>query len=79
MICLLCLPLLAIWTSLKAKLSTVDCLEADRLEFDYRIAAQVQRNRVSKLWKLSRSWYACAVMNIVDTPSGIVHDWLLIA
>ena len=29
-ICLLCLPLLAIWTSPKAKLSTVDCLEADR-------------------------------------------------
>ena len=71
-ICLLCLPLLAIWTSPKAKLSTVDCLEADRFEFYYRIAAQVQRNRVSKLWKLSRSWYACAVMNIVDTPSGIV-------
>ena len=48
MICLLCLPLLAIWTSPKAKLSTVDCLEADRLEFYYRIAAQVQRSRVSK-------------------------------
>ena len=30
---LLCLPLLAIWTSPKAKLSTVDCLEPDRLEF----------------------------------------------
>ena len=30
---LLCLPLLAIWTSPKAKLSTVDCLEADRLYF----------------------------------------------
>ena len=72
MICILCLPLLAIWTSPKAKPSTVDCLEADRLEFYYRIAAQVQRNRVSKLWKLSRSWYACVVMNIVDTPSGIV-------
>ena len=57
-ICLLCLPLLAIWTSPKAKLSTVDCLEADRFKFYYRIAAQVQRNRVSKLWKLSRSWYA---------------------
>ena len=40
-ICLLCLPLLAIWTSPKAKLSTVDCLEADRLEFYYRIAAQL--------------------------------------
>ena len=57
-ICLLCLPLLAIWTSPKANLSTVDCLEADRFEFYYRIAAQVQRNRVSKLRKLSRSWYA---------------------
>ena len=78
MICLLCLPLLAIWTSPKAKLSTFDCLEADRLEFYYRIAAQVQRNRVSKLWKLSRSWYACAVMSIVDTPSRIVVStaWL---
>ena len=39
----------------KAKLSTVDCLEAYRLEFYYRKAAQVQRNCVSKLWKLSRS------------------------
>ena len=68
-VCLLCLPLLAIWTSPKAKLSTVDCLEADRLEFYYRIAAQVQRSRVSKLWKLSSSWYACAVLNTVDTPS----------
>ena len=70
-ICLLCLPLLAIWTSPKAKLSTVDCLEADRFEFYYRIAAQVQRNRVSKLWKLSRSWYAepSAEQNTVDTPS----------
>ena len=29
-----------------AKLSTVDCLEADRLEFYYRIAAQVLRNCV---------------------------------
>ena len=46
---LTCLPLLAIWTSPKAKLSTVDCLEADRSEFYFRIAAQVQRNRVSKL------------------------------
>ena len=55
----ICLPLLAIWTSPKAKLSTVDCLEADRFKFYYRLAAQVQRNRVSKLWKLSRSWYAC--------------------
>ena len=58
-ICLLCLPLLAIWTSPMAKLSTVDCLEADRFKFYYRISAQVQRNRVSKLWKLSRSWYDC--------------------
>ena len=57
-ICLLCLSLLAIWASPKAKLSTVDCLEAERLEFYYRIAAQVHRNRLSKLWKLSRSWYA---------------------
>ena len=67
LLCMLCLPLLAIWTSSKAKLSTVDCLEADRFKFYYRIAAQVQRNRVSKLWKLSRSWYA--VPNTVDTPS----------
>ena len=41
------------WTSPKAKLSTVDCLEADRLEFYYRIAAKVQKKCVSKLWKLS--------------------------
>ena len=50
----ICLPcdrwlLLVIWSSPKAKLSTVDCLKADRLEFHYRIAAQVQRNCVSKL------------------------------
>ena len=69
MICSPRFPFLAIWTSPKAKLSTVDCLEADRLEFYYRIAAQVQRNRVSKLWKLSRSGYACVVLNTVDTPS----------
>ena len=37
---------LAIWSSSKAKLSTVDYLEADRLD---RIAAQVQSNCVSKL------------------------------
>ena len=37
--------------SSKAKLSTVDYLEADRLD---RIAAQVQKNCVSKLWKLFR-------------------------
>ena len=29
----------------KAMISTVDYLEADRLEFHYRVAAQVQRNR----------------------------------
>ena len=45
-------------------ISTVDYLEADRLD---RIAAQVQKNCVSKLWKLSQ--YAWAVLNIVDTPS----------
>ena len=84
-ICSLCLPLLAIWTSPKAKLSTVDSLEADRLEFYYRIAAQVQRNCVSKLWKLSRSWYVCgdccakhrrhAQLNCGQVST----DWLLIA
>ena len=60
------LTLLAIWTSPKAKLSTVDCLEADRLEFYYRIAAQVQRNCVSKLYGsyLARVQYAWAVRYI---------------
>ena len=52
-----------------AKLSTVDCLEADRFKFYYRISAQVQRNRVSKLWKLSRSSGMTAALNTVDTPS----------
>ena len=33
--------------------STVDNLGAYRVEFHYRIAAQVQRNCVNKLWKLS--------------------------
>ena len=46
----LIMAVLAICSSSKAKLSTVDYLEADRLD---RIAAQVQRNYVSKLWKLS--------------------------
>ena len=50
-----------------AKLSTVDCLEADRLYFYYRIAAQAQRNHVWKL--ISLVVYACAVLNTVDTPS----------
>ena len=44
--------LLAIWSSSKAKLSTVDCQEADRLEFYYS-------NCVSKLWTLSRSFRCC--------------------
>ena len=52
----LIMAVLAIWSSSKAKLSTVDCLEADRID---RIAAQVQRNCVSKLWKLSRSCSVC--------------------
>ena len=58
--------LLAIWSSSKAKLSTVE-LEADRLEFHYMIAAQVQRNCVSKLWKLFCSCSVCA--HIVDMLS----------
>ena len=51
--------IMAVAVNLKAKLSTVDYLEADRLEFHYRIAAQVQRNCVSKLRKLSRSCSVC--------------------
>ena len=67
--------LLPIWKG-KAIHGTVDYLEAYRLEFHYRIAAQVQRNCVSKLWKL---YLVCK--NMVDTPSLIVvsTDWLLIA
>ena len=57
---------MAVADDLESKLTTVDYLEADRLEFHYRIAAQVQRNRVSNLWKLSRS---CSVSWAVDTPS----------
>ena len=88
--CAICLPLfirlrlLAIWTSPKAKLSTVDCLEALRpvIILLQDIAAQVQRNRVSKLWKLSRSlcMRVLCMLNTVDTPSWIVvsTDWLLI-
>ena len=71
-ICLLCLPLLAIWTSPKAKLSTtVDCLQADRLEFYYMIAAQFHRNRVSRLYGsyLARGMRVLHVLNTVDTPS----------
>ena len=51
----ICSPALnrAVAGDVKAKLSTVDYLGAYRLEFHYRIAAQVQRNCVSKLWKLS--------------------------
>ena len=74
MICLLCLPWLAIWTSPKAKLSTVDCLEADRLEFYYRIAAQVQRNCVSKQWRsYGWAWTGLAVPTqslVVPTIGG---------
>ena len=46
---------------------TVDYLEADRLD---RIAAQVQRSCVSKLWKLSQyAWAVQPVLDIIDTPS----------
>ena len=58
--------LLAIW---KGKAIHIDYLEAYRLEFHYRIAAQVQRNCVSKLWKLSSMHGLYGVLNIVDTPS----------
>ena len=43
----------------KGKAIHSDYLESDRLD---RIAAQVQMNCVSKLWKLSLS---CAVLNTV--------------
>ena len=49
-ICLLCDRwLLLASSSMEFFNGTVDCLEADRLEFHYRIAAHVQRNCVSKL------------------------------
>ena len=56
-ICLLC----CCWRSgllQRQSCPQLTCLEADRFKIYYRIAAQVQKNRVSKLWKLSRS-YAC--------------------
>ena len=43
MICLLCLPLLAIWTSPKSNVSMVNWL-ADRFDLGYRIAWRVQQN-----------------------------------
>ena len=73
-ICSFCLLLLAIWTSPKAKLSTVDCLEADRLEFYYRIAAQVQRNCVSKLVELcmvSTDWLKHCI--VIAVQKSCIH------
>ena len=69
--------MLAIWTSPKAKLSTVDCLEADRFKFYYRIAAQVQRNCVSKLWKLSRKLGFRPERSTVTALLSVLHEWFL--
>ena len=64
-------------SSSKAKLSTVDSQEPDRLEFHYS-------NCVSKLWTLSRLCALCPALelNIIDArPVKLVvsTDWLLIA
>ena len=48
----------------KAKLSTVDYLEADRLEFHYRIAVQDSYRSYFACVQ-----YVCAILNIADTPS----------
>ena len=39
---------MAIWSFSKAKLSTVDYLEADRSEFHYRIASRVDTEKLCK-------------------------------
>ena len=59
----LIMAIAVIWSSSKAKLSTVDHLEADRLEFHYcnRIAALVETEKFYKqaIWKLFRSCSVC--------------------
>ena len=74
-ICLPWLPWLAIWTLLKTKVPTFDCLEACRFDLYYRIAWWVQRNRAKELWQslqLSHSRAGFAV-----TPSWLTSAWLL--
>ena len=44
--------IMAVAGDLESKLSTVEYVEADMLEFHFRIAAQVQRNCVNKPWKV---------------------------
>ena len=83
MICLLCLPLLAIWTSPKAKLFTIDCLEADRLK-NLLQASSAGPDKSCKQAMEAISLVVCvccAINTAVDTPSSIVvsTDWLLIA
>ena len=66
-ICSLCLPLLAIWTSPKAKLSTVDCLEADNYVI---LLLQDSMKGPEKLCKQAMDHMrVTAVLNTVDAPS----------
>ena len=59
-ICLLCLPLLAIWTSPKPNVSMVNWLVYCRFDLDYRIAWRV-RITFSKTEKASCYKHGCFV------------------
>ena len=65
--CLLWLPWLEIWSSLKTKLSTVDCLASHRFDVYYRIVWRVQKNRAKGYGK------AISLLCLLVLQS---HSWL---
>ena len=72
----ICLPwwlLLAVYFTLKTKLPTAGCLVVCRLDFYYRIAAQVRRNCVKKLAGYGKASHSHA--DVVDTPSNSHTLW----
>ena len=67
MICLLCLPLLAIWTSPKSNVSMVNWLADCRFDLDYRIVWRVQIKFSKNQKKLLQAWlvYAQLISSIL--------------
>ena len=68
-ICLLCLPLLAIWTSPKSNVSMVNWLADCRFDLDYRIAWRIQQ----KENKLLQALHSCALAFVHAQP--IITLW----
>ena len=64
-ICLQCLPLLAIWTSLKSNVSMVNWLADCRFDLDYRIVWRVGQN-TAKPTNLLQVWLTKTILHHND-------------